>query len=203
MIPSVALPAHSFRDNLKLSAVNPRYQDSESAMYTLLSQTHRYSLLLAPALLLGACAPAGESDGGAEFPDSKATLEPTVVEVTAIYDAASNQHLFLTSADTVRAGWTTFRFTNASPVLHFVFLDHLPGGRTSKELLSEVSPIFQEATDLIRAGRPEEAGAQFANLPEWFNELVFRGGPGVTSPGAGELSGSVPRWHVGTTSEDL
>ena len=127
-----------------------------------------YAAALACALL-AAC--------GAEPPDSGTTLEPPVVEVTAVYDAASNQHLFRTSADTVRAGWITFRFINASPVLHFLFLDHLPGDRTSNELLSEVSPIFQEATDLIRAERPDEAMAQFANLPEWFDDLVFRGGP--------------------------
>jgi hypothetical protein len=152
-------------------------------MYGLGRQTRLVFLLSPLALLLGACAPSGENDRGAEPSDSGTILAPTVVEVTAIYDAASDQHLFLTSADTVRAGWTTFRFTNASPALHFVFLDHLPGGRTSDELLSEVSPIFQEATDLIRAGRPDEASAQFANLPDWFNELVFRGGPGFTSPG--------------------
>jgi len=133
-----------------------------------------YAAAIACALLAGC---------GAEPPDSGTTLEPPVVEVTAVYNAASNQHLFRTSADTVRAGWITFRFINASPVLHFLFLDHLPGDRTSNELLSEVSPIFQEATDLIRAERPDEAMAQFANLPEWFDDLVFRGGPGFTSPG--------------------
>ncbi len=106
-----------------------------------------------------------------------------VVDVTAIYDAAADEHRFVTSADTVAAGWTTFRFTNASPMLHFVFLDHLPGDRTSTDLLAEVSPVFQESMDLTIAGRPDEAAAVFAKLPEWFGEIVFRGGPGFTSPG--------------------
>ena len=108
-----------------------------------------YAAAIACALL-AAC--------GAEPPDSGTTLEPPVVEVTAVYDAASNQHLFRTSADTVRAGWITFRFINASPVLHFLFLDHLPGDRTSNQLLSEVGPIFQEAADrpLGRVGEPDD-----------------------------------------------
>ncbi len=132
------------------------------------------SLVALSAALLAACG------GGA--PDD-VIVEHQVVEVTAVYDPDSNQHLFRSDADTVAAGWTTFRFINASPMLHFVFLDHLPGDRTSEELLSEVSPVFQEAMNLINAGRPDDAAAQFATLPEWFGDLVFRGGPGFTSPG--------------------
>jgi hypothetical protein len=66
---------------------------------------------------------------------------------------------------------------------HFVFMDHLPGERTSRDLLSEVSPLFQESMNLIAEGKPEEAATPFERLPEWFAELTFRGGPGLTSPG--------------------
>ena len=68
-------------------------------------------------------------------------------------------------------------------MVHFLFLDHLPGERTSKELLSEVSPIFQKAADLIAEGKVEEGNATFSELPQWFSDLVFRGGPGYVSPG--------------------
>ena len=123
--------------------------------------------------------------GEAPVPDVPEASTPTqpVLEVIAIYDAATDQHLFRVDADTVASGWTTIRFTNASPMLHFVFLDHLPGERTGDDLLAEVSPIFQESMDLTLAGRPDEAQAAFAGLPEWFPELVFRGGPGFASPG--------------------
>jgi hypothetical protein len=121
-------------------------------------------------------APPSDSDSGSSDADP-------VLEVTAIYDAASDEHRFLTSADTVPAGWTTFRFTNASPMVHFVFLDHMPGGRTSVDLMAEVSPVFQDAMNLILEGRQDEAPAVFARLPEWFGELAFKGGPGFTSPG--------------------
>jgi len=109
----------------------------------------------------------------------------SVIEVTATYDSESGRHLFVTDTDTdtVEAGWTTIRFTNASPMLHFVLLDHLPEGHTSADLRAEISPIFQEAMDLVRAGRPDDAAARFGELPDWYVELTFRGGPGFTSPG--------------------
>lgn len=127
------------------------------------------------APLLAAC--------GGQAPEPEAVAERPVVEITAVYDAGSDRHLFRTSEDTVMAGWTTFRFTNASPVLHFVLLDHLPGERTSDELLTEVSPLFQESMNLMMEGKLEEAAAQFAELPDWFGGIVFRGGPGFLSPG--------------------
>lgn len=133
--------------------------------------------VLAQAGLL-ACSGESPPPDAAENPETS-----PVLEVTAIYDGATDQHLFMVSADTIPSGWTTIRFSNASPMLHFVFLDHLPGDRTGDDLLAEVSPVFQESMDLTLAGRPDEAQAVFGNLPEWFGELVFRGGPGFTSPG--------------------
>jgi hypothetical protein len=138
---------------------------------------------LLPSVWVGALISVLLAGCGEQSAESESAGERSSVEITAIYEASSGRHLFQTSADTVQAGWTTFRFTNASPMLHFVLLDHLPGTRTSNELLSEVSPIFQESMNLIMAGKSEEAAAQFANLPEWFGEIVFRGGPGFLSPG--------------------
>jgi hypothetical protein len=133
--------------------------------------------VLVLSVLIAAC------EEGPPESDSQSAAKGPVINVTAIYDADSNRHLFATDADTVDAGWTTFKFTNASPMLHFALLDHLPGERTSEELLSEVSPIFQQSADLVREGKPEEAAALFTQLPEWFNGIVFRGGAGFLSPG--------------------
>lgn len=119
----------------------------------------------------------------ASTPAVDSATQPTVVEVTAVYDPVTNRHLFKTDVTSVPAGWTTFRLTNASPVLHFLFLEQLPGARTSVDLLSEVSPIFQDVADLNAEGKIEEANAKFADLPDWFQEIVFRGGPGFLSPG--------------------
>lgn len=112
-----------------------------------------------------------------------ASSEPDIVEVRAIYEAENDRHLFETDTDTISAGWTTFRLVNASPFVHFIFFDYLPGDRTSEDLLSDVSPVFQESSYLIMEGKNEEAMAAFSQLPEWFEDLVFRGGTGYTSPG--------------------
>jgi hypothetical protein len=88
------------------------------------------------AVILVACADTSSDSESMEQPTGS---HPTL-EVTAIYDAASNQHLFVTTADTVPAGWTTIQLTNASSMIHFVFLDHLPGDRTSVDLFADVSP---------------------------------------------------------------
>lgn len=109
--------------------------------------------------------------------------EPPVVEVRAIYDAENDRHLFRTETDTIAAGWTTFRLINASPFIHFIFFDYLPGDKTSEDFLTEVSPVFQESSYLMMEGKNEEAMAKFGELPEWFGDLVFRGGTGYTSPG--------------------
>lgn len=109
--------------------------------------------------------------------------EPPVIEVRAIYKADTDQHLFATDADSVDAGWTTFRFINASPVVHFMLFDKYPEGRTTEDAAREVVPPFQDAMDLINEGKREEGLAALANLPEWFADVVFRGGAGFTSPG--------------------
>ncbi len=118
-----------------------------------------------------------------ETTDQTAKEEPNVVEVSAIYDAENDLHLFQAEADTIAAGWTTFRFINRSPMVHFLFFDLLPEGKNSEDLLSEVSPVFQESSYLIMEGKNEEAMAKFAELPAWFNKIVFWGGAGFVSPG--------------------
>lgn len=118
-----------------------------------------------------------------ESSQDTASSEPNLIEVRAIYDAENDRHLFDTETDTLSAGWTTFRLVNASPFVHFIFFDHLPGDRTSEDLLSDVSPVFQESSYLLMEGKNEEAMAVFSQLPGWFENLVFRGGTGYTSPG--------------------
>ena len=37
-------------------------------------------------------------------------------------------------------------------------------------------------------GKGEEAGAEFAKLPEWFGEVQFLGGSGIISPGVTSMT---------------
>jgi len=120
------------------------------------------------ALLLSACG-AGDrtrapADGG------------NVVSVVA-------RGLTFEAPDTIPAGWTTFRFDNQAPMVHFVQVERLPEGITIKEQQELVAPVFQEGYRLLAAGQPDSAMAAFGTLPEWFGQIVFMGGPGLTAGG--------------------
>lgn len=85
--------------------------------------------------------------------------------------------------DTINTGWNTFRYKNLSPQTHFFLVDKYPEGKTSADAENLVAPVFESAMKLITAGKAEEGYAEFANLPEWFPEVVFVGGSGLLSPG--------------------
>lgn len=110
--------------------------------------------------------------------------EKADVEVTAVYKPTSNQHLFQLSADTIPSGWTTFKFVNASPAVHFMILEDFPGKRTTKDVKREVGPVFQDAMNLIIDGKTDAGYAKLGELPEWFSQVKFRGGSGLIMPGA-------------------
>jgi hypothetical protein len=123
-------------------------------------------------LACGGDAPASEGDPGMEA----VAGEIGVVDVTArglTFDAPSE----------IPAGWTTFRFTNASPMVHFVAVQRMPEGYGVREQQGEVAPIFQDGLDLLTAGDVDGAMAEFGKIPAWFGEIVLMGGPGLTSPG--------------------
>jgi uncharacterized cupredoxin-like copper-binding protein len=85
--------------------------------------------------------------------------------------------------DTIQSGWTTFRLANESGYVHFAVVERLPDGVGVAEQQEEAAPLFQAGMDLLAAGRPDSALAVFGELPAWFGDIVFQGGPGLTSPG--------------------
>lgn len=85
--------------------------------------------------------------------------------------------------DTITSGWNTFRYKNLSPQTHFFLIDKYPEGKTSEDAENLVAPVFDSAMKLINKGQTEEGLAEFAKLPEWFNQVVFVGGSGLLSPG--------------------
>ncbi len=85
--------------------------------------------------------------------------------------------------DEIPSGWTTFRYNNATGMTHFAQLELLPDGIGVADQQLEVAPVFQQGMDLLNAGRFEDALAAFGQLPAWFFEVVFIGGPGMTAPG--------------------
>jgi hypothetical protein len=99
-----------------------------------------------------------------------------VVEVTA-------KHLEFEAPDEIPSGWTTLRLNNESERTHFAVLERLPEGIGVEDQQEEVAPVFQEGMDLLNAGEFEAALEKFGELPAWFGEIVFMGGPGLTAPG--------------------
>lgn len=76
-------------------------------------------------------------------------------------------------SDTIPSGWNTFRYINKSPQTHFFLIDKYPEGKNSEDAKKYVAPVFDEAMKLINEGKAKEGFAEFANLPEWFSEVVF------------------------------
>ena len=132
---------------------------------------------LASALLLALLVSACAQEDDAQTPDETSVQEgPGVVEVVA-------RDLTFVAPDTIPPGWTTFRFVNTSPMEHFAIVQRLPEGRNLMSHQDEVAPVFQRGFDLLTSGDVEAAMSAFGELPAWFSDVVFLGGPGLTSPG--------------------
>ena len=83
----------------------------------------------------------------------------------------------------IPSGWTTFKFINASSMIHFAMIDVPPEGITTQKMSDTVMDYFQEAMDGMNAGDDEAVNAAFAKFPPWVAELGRMGGPGFLSPG--------------------
>jgi len=127
------------------------------------------ALLVVIACVLSGCS---ERDGVPSHPDS----DLNVVEVTV-------RGLEFEAPDEIPSGWATFRLNNVSGMIHFAALQRLPEGVALKDQQEQVAPVFQKGMDLLNAGKTDAAMEKFGELPEWFGQIVFTSGPGLTSAG--------------------
>jgi hypothetical protein len=145
-------------------------------------------LALATALpfFVPACSQSSEDSELTADTASELTVSPdrpAVIEVTA-----RNHVEFDLSADRVPSGWTTLRLRNETQVIHFGFLVRLPEGKTVEDYRREITPLFQNLIDQAN-GRPLTAPAVGTDLPEWYPDMLFMGGPGLLGPGrTGEVT---------------
>jgi hypothetical protein len=142
----------------------------------------RIRIILAIGIVLAAC---GSSE---EVRPSNATAESVVEVVT--------RGLTLEAPSEIPSGWTTFRFRNEAPMDHFVVIEKVPDGQGLESQQREIAPVFQAGMDLLSAGDADAAMAKFGELPAWFGEVVFFGGPGLTSPG--QISEATVKLEPGT-----
>lgn len=86
------------------------------------------------------------------------------------------------SADTLYSGWNTLLYENQSQEVHFVLMDLYPLGKSVENTKKEVLPPFDEGMRLIMEGDMDKAVAAFGKLPEWFQQIKYKGGTGLISP---------------------
>lgn len=122
--------------------------------------------------LTGACSPNENTPPATE----------TKLDTTGIVDVIARGMTF-EAPDEIPSGWTTFRFRNESPMIHFVLVEKLPDGQGVESQQAEVAPVFQDGMDLLGSGEVDAALQRFGQLPAWSGEIAFLGGPGLTSPG--------------------
>jgi len=102
--------------------------------------------------------------------------QPYVVEIRAVGKTFEGP-------GKIPSGWTTFKFVNASSMIHFAIIDVPPAGVTAQEMSDTVMEPFQVAMDAMNLGDDEAVDAAFARFPAWIAELGRAGGPGFLSPG--------------------
>lgn len=88
----------------------------------------------------------------------------------------------------IPSGWTTFKYDNRSGDTHFFVLEKLPEGKSIENTRNEVVPVFNRAMDYINNGDSEQGFAEFNDLPAWFFDVIFTGGPGLISPGRSAIT---------------
>jgi hypothetical protein len=126
--------------------------------------------VLTLAVVVAACAPSDERPQASQINNDP----QNVVEVVA-------RGLTLEAPEEIPSGWTTFRFRNESPMIHFALIERVPEGQGIESQQAEIAPVFQEGMDLLGTGDVDAALEKFGELPGWFGEIVFLGGPGLTS----------------------
>ena len=136
-------------------------------------------MLAAMLFMLPACSNQQSSAGRAAATSAKVdTLpaasrrSPNVVELEAVGTTFIGPRK-------IPAGWTTFRFSNRSDMVHFAIIDVLPDGVTARQLSSEVMVPFQDAMNAMIAGDEGATNAAFSRFPKWIGQLTRNGGPGL------------------------
>ena len=120
-------------------------------------------------LLIAGCA-------GGEQAEPQPVAPPGLVEVTI-------EGMNFIMPGEIPSGWTTFRTTNRSAMIHLGVVERMPDGYGVREQQEQVAPVFQDGMNLLIDGDVDGAMAKFGELPEWFGRIVFTGGPGLLSPG--------------------
>lgn len=98
---------------------------------------------------------------------------PGLVQVKAV-------GLTLEAPDEIPSGWTTFRLSNETDMIHFGYIYRVPEGKGIEDH-PQLAAIFQNFMDDFNE-KPRSAPDAGVEIPEWFSKVVINGGPGLISP---------------------
>ncbi len=103
---------------------------------------------------------------------------------TNVVDVTAKDYYFHVS-DSLKSGWTTFRFHNKGMAHHFFLLTLLPDSIKFNRYLEDVAPAFGSTWDSIRAGMSKSDAAALlgSRIPSWYASSKVMGGVGLIAPG--------------------
>lgn len=119
---------------------------------------------------------------GAHAQDSDPAYEPTATQLVQV---EAEDYAF-DAPEEISSGWTTFRYVNTGEEPHLLLVARLPEGKTVEDYQAEVVPAFDEGWQQLKAGKIDQEEALRtieANVPEWYGEVVFKGGSGIVREG--------------------
>lgn len=133
----------------------------------------------------------GSPPGRAAAPQQVA---PQLVDIVAVHEHARDRHLFRISDHEIAAGWTTFRFSNASPFDHFFLAWRYPEeGIAAAEAAGQT--LLEHWHDRVATafdGFPEYLAGTLS-LEQFTEQLITRiqaGAPWFLDPGASPAGGA-------------
>lgn len=107
--------------------------------------------------------------------DSSSTAEKSEIVEVITYGMDFNL------PDTLKSGWTTFKYINKSYEPHFFIFEKMPDSVGINEYKSELVPPFKKAFELLAEGNVEAGMKEFEKIPQWFYSVEFGGGVALTS----------------------
>ncbi|MBO0321628.1 hypothetical protein J0X14_04915 [Muricauda sp. CAU 1633] len=137
----------------------------------------RFYVVLFTVVLIASCKPKEKQNDSIEQHQELQISPLKKGEVSVL-----TQSMEFITADTLMSGWNTLIYENKSTEVHFLLMDLYPAGKTVADTKSDILPPFDEGMKLIMEGDMENAGAAFGKLPEWFQQVQFKGGTGLISP---------------------
>jgi hypothetical protein len=147
------------------------------------------------ATLVGGCLVTGTGGATRDTPPREPQGDRSRVEIVAEHDHDAGEHRFELDTLEVDSGWTTFEFDNRTGHTHFAYLPKLPEQALADAEKEGMDPLafyvetvtrpfqyFWDSKVPEKRRDPEDETDVYDSLfPPWFEDLVFYGGPGLTS----------------------